>query len=45
MGISFHRKDNLPDDKVIEEKMKAYGRTISELLDLKAQLKKQRGGK
>jgi hypothetical protein len=45
MGISFHRKDNLPDDKVIEEKMKAYGRTISELLDLKAQLKKRRGGK
>lgn len=45
MGISFHRKDNLPDNKVIEDKMKAYGRTISELLDLKVQLKKQKGGK
>lgn len=45
MGISFHRTDNLPDDKMIEDKMKAYGRTISELLDLKVQSKKHRGEK
>jgi hypothetical protein len=45
MGISFHRKDNLPNDNVIEDKMKACGRTISELLDLKVQLRKKRGGK
>jgi hypothetical protein len=44
LGISFHRSTNLPDDKVIENKMRAYGNTISELLDLNVQLKKQKGG-
>jgi hypothetical protein len=44
LGISFHRSTNLPDDKVIESKMRAYGNTISELLDLNVQLKKQKGG-
>ena len=45
LGISFHRNTNLPDNSVIENKMKACGRTISELLDLKVQLKKQNGVK
>lgn len=38
LGVSFHRQDNLPSDKVIETKLKAYGITISELLDLQSQL-------
>lgn len=45
LGISFHRTDNLPSDKVIEEKMKECGGKLSELLDLKAQLKKKKGKK
>jgi hypothetical protein len=42
LGISFHRSENLPDKKVIEAKMKAYGNTISELLDLDVQLRRQK---
>lgn len=41
LGISFHNNVNLPSDKVIEEKMKECGGKLSELLDLKAQLKKK----
>ena len=43
MGISFHRADNLPDDKVIESKMRTFGSKISELIDLNVQLKKVKG--
>lgn len=39
LGVSFHKKNNLPSDKVIEEKIKECGGKLSELLDLKAQLK------
>ena len=42
LGISFHKTDNLPSDKVIEEKMRECGGKLSELLDLKAQLKKKK---
>ena len=43
LGISFHRDSNLPDDKVIESKMRAFGSKISELIDLNVQLKKVKG--
>ena len=39
LGISFHDRKNVPDDKVTEEKLKECGGKLSELLDLKAQLK------
>ena len=42
LGVSFHKSGNLPDDKLIEEKMRECGGKLSELLDLKAQLKHRR---
>lgn len=39
LGVSFHNKINLPNVKLIEEKMRECGGKLSELLDLKAQLK------
>jgi hypothetical protein len=38
LGISFHDKNCAPDEEVIEEKLKSYGKSISELIDLKVQL-------
>ena len=43
LGISFHRSDNLPSDEKIKEKLKECGGKLSELLDLKVQIKKQKG--
>lgn len=38
LGISFHDKKYAPTEEVIEEKLKSYGKSISELIDLKVQL-------
>jgi hypothetical protein len=40
LGVSFHSNDYAPSDEVIEEKLKTYGKTIGELIDLKVQLNK-----
>lgn len=40
LGISFHDKKCAPTEEVIEEKLKSYGKSISELIDLKVQLNK-----
>ena len=40
LGISFHDKKYAPIEEVIEEKLKSYGKSISELIDLKVQLNK-----
>lgn len=40
LGVSFHSSDYAPSDEVIEEKIKTYGKTIGELIDLKVQLNK-----
>ena len=45
LGVSFHRLDNLPDSAILESKLKEYGSKISELLDMKAQLKNINNGK
>ena len=45
LGVSFHNMNNLPSDEVIEAKMRECGGKLSELLDLKAQLKKKKGKK
>ena len=42
LGISFHRTDNIPDEKLIESRLREYGGKINELLDLKAQLKNRK---
>lgn len=39
LGVSFHSTKNLPSDKLIEEKVRECGGKLSELLDLKVQLK------
>lgn len=40
LGVSYHNpKDAQPDD-VIEERLKSYGKTIGELIDLKVQINK-----
>ena len=39
LGVSFHSKEYAPSDEVIEDKLKSYGKTIGELIDLKVQLK------
>ena len=40
IGISFHKKEYVPSDEVIEEKLKSYGKSIGELIDLKVQMNK-----
>ena len=45
LGVSFHNMNNLPSDEVIEARMRECGGKLSELLDLKAQLKKKKGKK
>ena len=40
IGISFHKKEYVPSDEVIEEKIKSYGKSIGELIDLKVQMNK-----
>lgn len=39
LGVSFHKSKNNPSDQVIETKVRECGGKLSELLDLKAQLK------
>ena len=39
LGVSFHKSVNNPSDQVIETKVRECGGKLSELLDLKAQLK------
>ena len=41
LGISFHDMDRVPNHDLIENKIKSYGITIGELLDLKKQLEKK----
>lgn len=41
LGVSFHKSKNLPSDSVIEGKIKECGGKLSELLDLKAQIKEK----
>ena len=45
LGVSFHDMSKLPDKKMIEAKVKAYGIAISELLDLQKQLDLQKNEK
>ena len=40
IGISFHKKEYAPADEIIEEKLKSYGKTICELIDLKVHMNK-----
>ena len=40
LGISYHKTEYAPSEDVIEEKLKMYGKTIGELIDLKVQLNK-----
>ena len=41
LGISFHEMERVPNHELIENKIKSYGITIGELLDLKKQLEKR----
>lgn len=41
LGISFHDMNRVPKHDLIENKIKSYGITIGELLDLKKQLEKR----
>lgn len=41
IGLSYHDIENVPSLESIEGKLKEYGRTITELLDLKAQTEKK----
>ena len=41
LGISFHDINAIPSKDVIENKLKSYGSTIGELLDLQKQLEKE----
>ena len=43
LGISFHDMNDVPDNKVIENKIRTCGSTIAELLDLKVQIKNLKG--
>jgi hypothetical protein len=45
LGVSLHRLDYLPDSAILESKLKEYGSKISELLEMKAQLKNINNGK
>ena len=40
LGVSFHKEEYAPADAVIEEKLKMYGKSIGELIDLKVQINK-----
>ena len=40
LGVSYHDKKYAPADDVIEEKLKSYGKTVGELIDLKVQINK-----
>ena len=40
LGISFHDMQNVPDPITLENKVKSYGATIGELLDLQKQIGK-----
>ena len=40
LGVSFHNMQNVPDPIALENKVKSYGATIGELLDLQKQLGK-----
>lgn len=40
LGISYHNVADAKQDSVIEEKLKSYGKSIGELIDLKVQLNK-----
>ena len=40
LGVSFHKTEYAPDAKTIEGKIMFYGKTISELIDLKVQINK-----
>jgi hypothetical protein len=40
LGISYHNIGDAKPDSVIEEKLKSYGKSIGELIDLKVQLNK-----
>ena len=40
LGISYHNVADAKPDSVIEEKLKSYGNSIGELIDLKVQLNK-----
>ena len=40
LGVSYHDQKFAPSDEVIEEKLKSYGKTIGELIDLKVQMNK-----
>jgi hypothetical protein len=42
LGISFHKVEYAPSNEIIEMKLKSYGKTISELLDLQKQLKHEK---
>lgn len=42
LGVTFHSLENLPDNELITSKLKSYGNTISELLDLQVQLSKRK---
>jgi len=41
LGVSFHDIEKVPKHDLIENKIKSYGITIGELLDLKKQLEKE----
>ena len=40
LGVSFHDVKDVPSDSIIGSKLKSYGKSISELLDLKVQMNK-----
>ena len=40
LGVSFHKTEYAPDEKVIEEKIMFYSKAIGELIDLKVQINK-----
>ena len=42
LGLSFHNMKNLPSNQLIEEKMRECAGKLSELLDLKMQIKKKK---
>lgn len=44
LGVSFHDTSRVPKHDLIENKVKSYGITIGELLDLKKQMEKKRNG-
>lgn len=40
LGVSYHDKKYALEDAVIEEKLRAYGKVVGELIDLKVQMNK-----